>query len=139
MDRRHKDLLRRTVGELRRALAGGEDTRDEGQRGDLDRELERLGIAPDGTRTPLSVLPALTGGERRAQVAAVAAMADAPAERLAPARPEVVERAARGGSPPTGWPGSESTLDGRTVLTAERPSWPLGHVGAMPSTSRVGA
>jgi hypothetical protein len=56
MDKRHKDLLRRTVGDLRRALAGGEDARGEWQRGDLDRELERLGIAPDGRRTPSSTL-----------------------------------------------------------------------------------
>ncbi len=94
MDKRHKDLLRRTVGDLRRALAGGEDARGEWQRGDLDRELERLGIAPDGTRTALSALPDLTDADRRAHEAAVAALAEVPAERLAAARAEVVERAA---------------------------------------------
>ncbi len=75
MDRRHKDLLRRTVAGPRRSLAGGEDACGEWLRGDLEWELDRLGIAADGERTPLSALPGLmTDGARRAQEAALAAL-----------------------------------------------------------------
>jgi hypothetical protein len=43
MIKRHRDLLRVVVADLRHTLSGGSN----GQRGDLDRELERLRIAPD--------------------------------------------------------------------------------------------
>ncbi len=45
MLKRHKELLRALVGELRRTLAGSTDAKGNKIRGDLDRELERLEIA----------------------------------------------------------------------------------------------
>jgi len=63
MIKRHRDLLRIVVADLRHTLSGGPN----GRRGDLDRELERLGIAPDGTVTPFDALPNPTPVERRAR------------------------------------------------------------------------
>ena len=72
MLKRHKALLRMIVKDLRATLAGA--TRADGppHRGDLDRELERLGIAPDGTLTSLDALPNLMLEERRARATAEA-------------------------------------------------------------------
>jgi hypothetical protein len=53
MQKRYNDLLCGIVTELRRTLSGGPN----GLRGDLDRELERLGVAPDGTITPFDAVP----------------------------------------------------------------------------------
>ena len=53
MQKRHKDLLRTLVGELRTTLAGGAADEGTWRRGDLDRELERLGVTSDGSITPL--------------------------------------------------------------------------------------
>ena len=61
MQKRLRDLLRIVVADLRHTLSGGPN----GQRGDLDRELERLGIAPDGTVTPFDALPNPSPAERR--------------------------------------------------------------------------
>jgi hypothetical protein len=63
MQKRLRDLLRVVVADLRHTLSGGFN----GQRGDLDRELERLGIAPDGTVTPFDALPNPTPIERQAR------------------------------------------------------------------------
>jgi len=90
MQKRLRDLLRVLVADLRHTLSGGPN----GQRGDLDRELERLGIAPDGTVTPFDALPNPTPTERRARRVAEAQLAAAPAARRAATRAEVVERAA---------------------------------------------
>jgi hypothetical protein len=57
MLKRHKDLLRAIVAPLRTTLAGTAQADGAWQRGDLDRELERLGVAPDGALTPLDALP----------------------------------------------------------------------------------
>ena len=89
MIKRHKELLRTLVGELRRTLAGAAE-----RRGDLDRELERLGIAPDGTIRPLDALPGASVAERRAHHVATVALGQAGAGGAAAARAELVERAA---------------------------------------------
>ncbi|MCG8347004.1 MAG: BREX-1 system adenine-specific DNA-methyltransferase PglX [Chloroflexales bacterium] len=102
MLKRHKDLLRAIVAALRATLAGAASADGAWQRGDLDRELERLGIAPDGKLTPLDMLPNASPTERRARYAAEAAITtainglkSAAAERKRSlAREEVVERAA---------------------------------------------
>ncbi len=94
MLKRHKDLLRTLMNDLRRTLLGAPDTAGNWQRGDLDRELERLGIAPDGTLTPLDALPNPTTTERRAWRVAEAQLAQLPAKDRAAARTELVERAA---------------------------------------------
>ena len=90
MQKRLRDLLRVVVADLRHTLTGGPN----GQRGDLDRELERLGIAPDGSIAPLDALPNPTPSERRARRVAEAQLSAAPAAGHATARAEVVERAA---------------------------------------------
>jgi hypothetical protein len=57
MIKRYRDLLRVVVADLRHTLSGRPNATNGGagaQRGDLDRELERLGIAPDGAITPYS-------------------------------------------------------------------------------------
>jgi hypothetical protein len=102
MLKRYKDLLRTIVGPLRTTLAGTAQADGTWLRGDLDRELERLGIAPDGTLTPLDALPNASPAERRARYAAEVAITTAvngakgaEAERKrAAAREEVIERAA---------------------------------------------
>jgi hypothetical protein len=102
MLKRHKDLLRAIVAPLRTTLAGTAQADGAWQRGDLDRELERLGVAPDGTLTPLDALPNASPTERRARYAAEVAITTAvngakgtEAERKrAAARDEVIERAA---------------------------------------------
>jgi hypothetical protein len=66
MLKRHKDMLRPLVANLRARLAGSAGADGAWQRGDLDRELERLGIAPDGGAIPLDALPNATPAERRA-------------------------------------------------------------------------
>ena len=70
MIKRYRDLLRVVVADLRHTLSGRPNATNGGagaQRGDLDRELERLGIAPDGTVTPFDALPNPTPIERRAR------------------------------------------------------------------------
>lgn len=102
MLKRYKDLLRAIVAPLRTTLAGTAQADGSWQRGDLDRELERVGIAPDGTLTPIDALPNASDAERRARYAAEVAITaavngakGAEAERnRAAAREEVVERAA---------------------------------------------
>ncbi len=105
MLKRHKDLLRSVVAQLRAALAGAANADGSWLRGDLDRELERLGIAQDGSITPLDALPQATAAERRAyavagtfisevqrgQSSAKNRVAGSPADA---ARTEFVERAA---------------------------------------------
>src|SRR5450759_1420926 len=90
MIKRYRDLLRVVVADLRHTLSGGSN----GQRGDLDRELERLGIAPDGKVTPFDALPNPTPAERRARRVAEAQLAAAPTAQRAATRAEIVERAA---------------------------------------------
>lgn len=102
MLKRHKDLLRPLVANLRVILAGTAGAEGTWQRGDLDRELERLGIAPDGTAIPIDALPNPTAAERRARVAADAYLTAAvnglkgteAEQKHQAAREEFVERAA---------------------------------------------
>ena len=72
MQKRHKDLMRTLVTELRHILVGTTALDSTVLRGDLDRALERLGIAPDGTITPLDALANATPNERLAHRIAVA-------------------------------------------------------------------
>lgn len=96
MQKRHKELLRPLVGKLRRMLAGGYEGKhnDSVVRGNLDRELERLGFASDGTITPLDALPNPTPHERRAYHVAQVQLSGLPMEKRKLARIELVERAA---------------------------------------------
>src|SRR3954471_15102781 len=88
MLKRHKELLRALVGELRRTLAGSTDAKGNKIRGDLDRELERLGIAENGRVTPVDALVNPTAQERRANMVAAAEL------NRGISREEIVERAA---------------------------------------------
>jgi len=63
MLKRHKDLLRPLVAHLRAALAGAASADGTWQGGDLDRELERLGIASDGAMTPIDAIPRNPGSK----------------------------------------------------------------------------
>jgi hypothetical protein len=97
MIKRYRDLLRVVVADLRHTLSGRPSAPNGGagaQRGDLDRELERLGIAPDGAVTPFDALPNPTPVERRARRVAEAQLAAAPVAQRAATRAEIVERAA---------------------------------------------
>ncbi|HSH83345.1 MAG TPA: hypothetical protein VLA19_32840 [Herpetosiphonaceae bacterium] len=94
MLKRHKDLLRTLVGELRTTLAGGAATDDTWQRGDLDRELERLGVGTDGSLAPIDALYSPTPEERRARRVVDAQLEALPRDQRASAREESCERAA---------------------------------------------
>ncbi|MEI6043479.1 MAG: N-6 DNA methylase, partial [Chloroflexota bacterium] len=91
---RHKKLLRPLVAELRKVLAGSNDEQGNWQRGDLDRELERIGFGPDGTITPLDVLSSPTLEESRAYAVADTQLTGLKGEARKIARAELVERAA---------------------------------------------
>jgi hypothetical protein len=93
MEKRHKDILRPLVAELRRTLTG---TADGSRRGDLDRALERLGIATDGAITPFDALPNPTPVERHARQVAEVELATVDAKERPAARAAFVERAAYG-------------------------------------------
>ncbi len=94
MERRHKDLLRAVVAGLRRTLAGGVNHDGTWVRGDLDRELERLGVALDGRIAPADALHNPSPADLHARRVAEAELASLqPGDRPA-ARTELVERAA---------------------------------------------
>src|SRR6266566_536752 len=94
MQKRHKDLMRTLVTELRHILVGTTAQDSTVIRGDLDRELERLGIAPDGTITPLDAMANPAPNERQAHRIAVAQLVYADESQRAIMRMEIVERAA---------------------------------------------
>ena len=94
MQKRHKDLMRTLVTELRHILVGTVASDDTVLRGDLDRELERLGIAPDGTITPLDALANATRNERLAHRIAAAQLEPVAKTQRASTRMEIIERAA---------------------------------------------
>ncbi len=94
MQKRHKDLMRTLVTELRHLLVGIVASDGTVLRGDLDRELERLGIAPDGTITPLDVLANSAPHERQAHRVAVAQLVYCDEPQRASMRIEIIERAA---------------------------------------------
>ena len=94
MQKRHKDLVRTLVTELRHILVGTVASDGTVLRGDLDRELERLGIAPDGTITPLDALANATPSERLAHRIAAAQLELVAQAQRASTRMEIIERAA---------------------------------------------
>jgi hypothetical protein len=94
MQKRHKDLMRTLVIELRHILVGSIAADGSVMRGDLDRELERLGIAPDGTIAPLDALAHPGRDEWLAHRIATAQLVSVAREQRANARVEIVERAA---------------------------------------------
>lgn len=94
MQKRHKDLMRTLVSELRHILVGTVASDGTVLRGDLDRELERLGIAPDGTITPLDALANATHSDRLAHHIAAAQLELVTQARRANTRMEIIERAA---------------------------------------------
>src|SRR5947208_7942257 len=94
MQKRHKDLMRTLVTELRHILVGTAAPDGTIIRGDLDRELERLGIAPDGTITPLDAMANPAPNERQAHRIAVAQLVYGDESQRASIRAEIVERVA---------------------------------------------
>jgi hypothetical protein len=95
MQKRSKDLLRSLVRELRHKLVGTVATAEsQAERGNLDRELERLGIAPDGTIKPIELLPHALPHERYAHRIAAEQLATLPLSQRPSVRREIVERAA---------------------------------------------
>src|SRR5260370_15597658 len=94
MQKRYKDLLRPLVIELRHMLVGTMAPEGTVTHGDTDRELERLGIALDGTIIPLDALATQSASERQAHRMATAQLEDVAREQRASVRMEVVERAA---------------------------------------------
>ncbi len=94
MDKRHKDIMRSLVIRLRHILVGTPTEADGFLPGNLDRELERVGIAPDGTITPLDALTNLYNGELRIYRVASTLLMPLPSEQRATARHEIIERAA---------------------------------------------
>src|SRR5260221_13660222 len=94
MQRRYKARLRGLVIELRQMLFGTIAPDGTVSHGDLGRELERLGIALDGTIIPLDALANPTASERQAHRIATAQLEYVAREQRASVRMEVVERAA---------------------------------------------
>ncbi|MEI7768475.1 MAG: BREX-1 system adenine-specific DNA-methyltransferase PglX [Chloroflexales bacterium] len=100
MLKRHKDLLRPLVAALRAALAGATAADGSWQRGDLDRELERLGIAQDGVALPRDVvrdpaeLPAREAAAASIEAAVNGSKGTEAEQKRRAAREEFVERAA---------------------------------------------
>ncbi len=94
MQRAYKDLLRSLVMELRHTLDSAWDESDRLIRGDLDRELERIGIGTDGSITPLDALPNPTPEAVRAHRTAEVQMAAVSKAERPSVRAALVERAA---------------------------------------------
>ena len=94
MQKRHKDLMRTLVTELRHILVGTNTPDGTIIRGDLDRELERLGIAPDGTIIPLDAMANPAPNEQQAHRMAVAQLVYCDEPKRVSMRMEIVERAA---------------------------------------------
>jgi len=94
MDKRSKDLLRTLVKELRHIFTGANFEDGTILRGDLDRQLERIGIAPNGVIMPLDTLTSTHNGELRAYRIAAAQLQPIPSGQRATVRAEIVERAA---------------------------------------------
>jgi methylase of polypeptide subunit release factors len=95
MQKRYKDLLRTLVRELRHKLVGTFATAEsQAERGNLDRELERLGIAPNGIIKPIELLPDALPHERYAYHVAAEQLTPLPLSQRPAVRAEIVERAA---------------------------------------------
>jgi hypothetical protein len=93
MIKRHKDILRSIVGKLRETLVGTYRVEGVHLRGDLDRELERIGIGLDGSITPIDSLLTPSEQERRAHSVATAQLLSVPEKDRISTRAELVERA----------------------------------------------
>ncbi len=74
MIKQHKDILARIIRGLRQALLGSTANDGTRTRGNLDRELEQLGILPDGRFLPIDALPNATPQQQRAHYAAEVAI-----------------------------------------------------------------
>lgn len=95
MQKRQKDLLRTLVSELRARLVGTASVIEgKTERGNLDRELERLGIDTDGTIKPIEALPGAQEHEIYAHHVAAAQLSSFPLSQRRERRAEIVERAA---------------------------------------------
>ncbi|QBD82807.1 BREX-1 system adenine-specific DNA-methyltransferase PglX [Ktedonosporobacter rubrisoli] len=95
MQKRYKDLLRTLVRELRHKLVGTFATAEsQAERGNLDRELERLGIAPNGIIKPIELLPDAQPHERYAYHVVTEQLTPLPLSQRPAVRAEIVERAA---------------------------------------------
>ncbi len=95
MQKRQKDLLRALVSALRARLVGKTSvSEDKVERGNLDRELERLGIAPDGSIKPIEALPGASEHERYAYGVVAAQISARPLAQRVEVRGEIIERAA---------------------------------------------
>ncbi|KPV51093.1 hypothetical protein SE17_23195, partial [Kouleothrix aurantiaca] len=70
MIKQHKDILATVIRDLRHDLLGYTAKDGTPVRGDLDRELERLGVLPSGLIQPIDALPNATEQERQAHYAA---------------------------------------------------------------------
>ena len=92
----HKEILAAVIRDLRRDLLGTTEKDGTPVRGDLDRELERLGVLPDGRVQPIDGLPNATPAEVRAHESAERFLAEARRQGrpVAQARAEYVEQAA---------------------------------------------
>ncbi len=75
MNKQHKDILGRIIRGLRQALLGSTGNDGTRSRGNLDRELEQLGILPDGRILPIDALPNATAQQQRTHYAAEVAIA----------------------------------------------------------------
>ncbi len=92
----HKEILAAVIRDLRRDMLGTTEKDGTKVRGDLDRELERIGVLPDGRVQPIDVLPNATPAEVRAHEAAGRFLTEARRQSrpVAQARAEYVEQAA---------------------------------------------
>jgi hypothetical protein len=94
MEKRQKDIMRTLVRKLRSILVGTPSPTGF-LPGSLDRELEHIGIASDGTITPAdALLHTIQNRELRAYRIAVEVLTPLPEEQRPQARREIVERAA---------------------------------------------
>ena len=93
MNKRHKDILKALVSKLRHILVGT-PTDHRFEPGDLDRELERLGIDRDGEVRPIDALADRHNGDGQVYRVAATQLNRLPEKERRAARREIVERAA---------------------------------------------
>ncbi len=93
MDKRHKDIMSALVGKLRHILVGT-PTDNDFKPGDLDRELERLGIDREGNIIPIDALSDIHNGDGQIYRVVATQLNRLPERERAAARREIVERAA---------------------------------------------
>jgi hypothetical protein len=94
MEKHYKDIMRALIRKLRTTLVGGPSPTGFVP-GSLDRELERIGIASDGTIIPVDgLLNNIRNGELRAYHVAAEILSPLPLSQRPDARHEIIERAA---------------------------------------------